>query len=200
MEKIHDGTGRGYLAAVTAENRLATIAVQIGLRSHISAVHGQSYTMNTSVLTLSAINTWHWVLFWQNTSTTRRLHVNTIEFNWNGGSTNFNRPLQSRNVLPSAGAPTANHTSVTMSNNNKTVANVAEMDVYKWDGVGAGMTNSAGPAGSDVFHPQGRSIIDFDGWVISSVDSKVGIQVKSAEIGDFSVGLGVFFIDKDAEI
>jgi hypothetical protein len=199
-EQIKDGTGRGYLVAVTRENRITTAAISIDLRTHISTHHGESYTVNTGALTLSAIDTWHWVLYWVNNSTIHNLHMANIELNWNGGSTNFNRPLQSRNVIPAAGAPTANYTTVTASNNNKTVANVAELDVYKWDGVGSGMTDATGPSGSDTFHSQGRSLIKFDGWVVSGLGAHVGLQVKAPEIGIFSVGIGLFFVDKDAEI
>jgi hypothetical protein len=199
-EQIRDGSGRGYLAAVTRENRLATVAICIDLRTHISTRHGESYTMNTGALTLSAVDTWHWVLYWVNNSTTHNLHMSNIEFNWNGGSTNFNRPLQARNVIPIAGVPTANYTDVIMSNNNKLVGNTAEMDVYKWNGDSTGMVDVTGPAGSDTFHPQGRSLISFDGWVVSGLGAHVGLQVKAPEIGIFSVGIGLFFIDKGAEL
>jgi hypothetical protein len=199
-EMIRDGKGRGFLAAVTSENRMLTNAIDVPLRTHVSSLHGQSYTLNTSALTLSAINTWHWVLYFKNTSISRNLHISNLEFNWNGGSTNFNRPLQTNNVIPLAGAPTANHTAVNPSQNNHTTSNIAEMDVYKWDGVGAGMTVATGPAGADTFHSQGHSIVDLGGNIIMKFNDYVGLQVQSPEIGIFSVGIGLYFIDKDAEI
>jgi hypothetical protein len=199
-EQIKDGKGRSYLVGVNSENRMITSAVMTDLRTHVSRLHGQSYSIQTGVMTLSAADTWHWVLYWKNTSTTRNMHIVEIEYNWNGGSTNFNRPLQSKNVITTAGAPTANHTAMTPSNNNKNVAFTAEMDVYKWDGVGAGMTDATGHSGADTFHSQGRSLIDFSGSVVTGLNEYVGLLVKAPEVGDFSVGLHVFFLDKDEEI
>ena len=199
-EMIRDGKGKGYLVGVTSENRLITNSVDVSLRTHVSSVHGQSYTLNTGLLTLSAINTWHWVLYFKNTSITRNLHVNNLEFSWNGGSTNFNRPLHVRNVMPIAGEPTANQTEVVASQNNKLSSNIADIEIYKWDGVGSGMTDATGPSGGDTFHSQGRDIKDFSGTVIMDFNDYIGIQVQSSEIGMFSVGFGIFFIDKDKDI
>jgi hypothetical protein len=199
-ESIRDGKGTGYLVGVTKENRLLTTAVTVPLRTHISSAHGQSYTFNTGVLTLSAPDTWHWAMWWANTSVSRNMHIESIEIDWNGGSTNYNRPLQMKNVLPTAGAPTGNATLATASNNNKLSKNSAELTIYKWDGTGAGMTNSAGPSGSDTFHTQGRGKLDFRGFVLNGLGDAVGVMVKSPEVGDFSLGLGVYFAEKEAII
>jgi hypothetical protein len=198
-EQIRDGKGRGYLVSVSEHQRLLTAAVTIPLRTHLSAHDGQSYTCNTGVLTLSATDTWHWVLYWAVTATTKNMFINDIEISWNGGSTNFNRPLQVRNVQPAAGVPTGNQSNATFSQNNKLLSNVAEVTGYKWDGVGAGMTDSTGPAGGDTFHAQGTSNLDRS-FVITGLGAAVGLEVKSTEIGDFNIGIGVFFADKDAEL
>jgi hypothetical protein len=88
---------------------------------------------------------------------------------------------------------------LTPSQNNKTLSNVAEMTMYKWDGVAAGMTDPTGPAGGDTFHPQGTSNLDRS-FVVTSIGAAVGLQVKSVEVGDFNIGLGVYFVDKISEI
>jgi hypothetical protein len=197
---IRDGKGRGYLLSVTQENRGLVSATSVPLRTHISMDHGQSYSTSTGVHTLNTINTWHWILFWKVTSIDKNFHVDTISVSWNGGSTNFNRPLEICNVLPTAGQPTGNQVLRPMSNNNKNVNNVAEMDSWIWDGVGDGMTNNAGPCGGTTFHSQGLSEIKFNGAVVTGLNESVGLQVRSPEIGDFSIGFGGYFIDKEANV
>lgn len=199
-EQIKDGTGRGYLASVNDMNRLLTSSVSVELRTHISSMHAQSYTVNTGSLTLSAANTWHYVLYFTNTSTTKNLHIDRFAFNWNGGSTNFNRPLEVENVIPLAGVPTANYMAVNPSQGNHLSGNIAEMDVYKWDGVGAGMTDKTGPHGGGRFFSQGHSVVDWGGSIIMKLNDYVGFQVRSPEIGAFGVELEVFFVDKESEL
>ncbi|MBY9000889.1 MAG: hypothetical protein KGD64_08255 [Candidatus Heimdallarchaeota archaeon] len=195
-EIIKDGTGSGKSLQVNSEHRALVSSVSRSLRTYVSMEQGQSFSVNTGILTLSAIDTWHWVLWWNNISNTRDLHVYEIVINWNGGSTNYNRPLEARNVITTAGAPTANHTAKIPSNNNKKSSNQAELTVYGWDGAAAGMTNSAGGSGNNTFHAQGRSILGFgDGHVISGLNEAVGIQVRSPEVGDFNIGLECFFVD-----
>ena len=199
-ESIRDGKGSGFMAGVSDENRLLVNGVAVPLRTHVSNNHGQSYTFNTQNYTLSATDTWHWVMWWEVTSTTRDMHVDQILVDWNGGSTNFNRPLQLRNVIPTAGQPTGNQTLSVASNNNKLSGNKAELTIYKWDGANAGMTDSTGPAGGNSYHPQGHTALDFKGSIITGLGEMVGIQVQSPEVGDFSLGLSVYFIDKEADI
>lgn len=197
---IRDGQGQGYLAGVDNENRFLTNSVVTTQRSHVSAKTGQSYSIATGLLTLSAADTWHWVLWYINTSTVRNLYVDSIIITWDGGSTNYNRPLFMQNTIPLAGAPTGNETLFSPSQNNKNSANVADALAYRWDGVGAGMTDSTGPAGGGTAHRQGYTVIPFDGNVITGLDEAVGLSVKSPEIGIFSVGVSFYFIDKEAEV
>lgn len=195
-ETIKDGAGTGKALQVNSEHRALISSVSRSLRTYISMEHGQSYSVNTGILTLSAADTWHWVIWWQNVATTKDLHMHQIILSWNGGSTNYNRPLEVRNLITIAGAPTANHTAKKPSNNNKKSSNEAELDVYIWDGVSAGMTDSAGGAGGNSFQPQGRNILQFgDGHVVSGLNEGIGLQVRSPEVGDFNVGLEFFFVD-----
>ena len=47
-ESLRDGRGRGYLAAVTAENRLQTNAVVSSAGHHTNLTHGDTYAFNFS--------------------------------------------------------------------------------------------------------------------------------------------------------
>ena len=199
-DSIRDGKGRGNLAAVTDEQRMLVTAGTIEMQSRISREHGQSYSFDTGIQTLSAIDTWHWVLWWNVTATASDFVVSGFEIAWNGGSTNFNRPLEVKNVEPTAGAPTANQTAVTHSQNNKNSNNAALMTVYKWDGVGAGMTTSTGPSGGNLFFSQGYTKRSFNDSVIAGLNEAVGFMVQSPEVGDFSIGVSGYFLHKEAEI
>ena len=199
-DTIIDGRGRGNVAHVNDEGRFVATTMAQSTRAHISREHGQAYSWSSGLHTLSAINTWHWALWWKVTSTTYDLHISNFEISWNGGSTNFNRPLEVKNVLPTAGAPTANHTAVTPSNNNKTSSNSAGLTVYKWDGVAAGMTNSAGPSGGNQFYSQGTYQKQFDDAVISPLNEHVGLMVQSPEVGNFSLSVAGYFVEKGVEM
>jgi hypothetical protein len=103
-------------------------------------------------------------------------------------------------LITAAGAPTANHTLFVPSSNNKLSSTVAELDTYRWDGVGDGMTNSAGGAGGDFFFAPGFTQRSFGGSVITGLGAAVGFQVQASEIGIFNVTVNGFFVSKGEEL
>lgn len=191
-EMIRDGRGTGMLAGVSVQHRLITQAVTENEQSHVSEHDGLAFTASTRILTLGATDTWHWVLYWKNTDATRNMYLQSVAWSWNGGSTNFNRPLYTRSII-TATEPAANRTAVTPANSNRTSSDVALADAYRWDGVGTGMTPAIGITGGEVIFGQGWSPIEFSGSVILGLNDYQGIQVKSPEIGDFSVSLGFYY-------
>lgn len=189
---IRDGRGTGFLAGVSVQNRLITQAVTEPEQSHVSEHDGLAFTSSTGIVTLGAADTWHWVLYLKNTDPTRSLYISTIGSNWNGGSTNFNRTLYMRSLFTAA-APSGNNTAITPGNSNFTSNNVALAEVYKWDGVGTGMTTAVGITGGEVIHDKGYSPLTFSGSAIYGLNDFFGIQVKSSEIGDFSIAVGFYY-------
>ena len=186
-EMIRDGRGSGILAGVSVEHRLITQSVIEDEQTHVSEHDGLTFTSSTGILTLGATDTWHWVLYWKNTDPTRNLYFQAIATSWDGGSTNFNRPLYLRSIVTAA-EPAANRTAIAPANSNRTSSNVALAEVYRWDGVGTGMTTALGITGG-----QGWTSVPFNGSFILGLEDYQGIQVKSPEIGDFSVSFGFYY-------
>ncbi len=191
-QMIRDGRGTGFLAGVSVQNRLITQAVIEPEQSHVSEHDGLTFTSSTGIVTLGAADTWHWVLYLKNTDPARNFYLSAIASSWNGGSTNFNRTLYMRSIFTAA-EPSANNTAITPANSNFTSNNVALATVYKWDGVGTGMTSAVGITGGEVIHDKGYSSIPFDGSIIYGFNGFFGIQVKSSEIGDFGIAAGFFY-------
>ena len=101
---IEDGTGKGYRVQVDSENKLMTRAVSQDTISHISEEHEDAYGINTPLLTVTT--TGGRMLYIKNTSSTKSFYFNDFWFNWNGGSTNFNRPCYGQ-LYFGDGAPSA---------------------------------------------------------------------------------------------
>jgi hypothetical protein len=187
---IESGVGNGYSAMVDSDNRLSVHSVGVSTMSHKSET-GNTFGFSTGLLTVTT--TEGYMLYIKNTDTTnKRWHVDKISIFSNGGSTSYNKPLYGKMYF-NATEPTANNTAVTASNMNVTSGTVANLDVYKWDEVGSGMTiASAGEAFSGVFS-QGMSIWDIDGALILGLNDTMAISFQGVEITEASVLIMGYF-------
>lgn len=188
---LEDGTGKGYRVQVDSENKLMTRAVSQDTISHISEDHEDAYGINTPLLTVTT--TGGRMLYIKNTSSTKSFYFNDFWFNWNGGSTNFNRPCYGQLWFGDP-APSANNTSGTAGNLNQKSQETAELTIEYWDEVGDGMTVAAG--GSQAFDfilTQGANHYFVDGAIILGRNDTVGFNMDGHEIGEVSINILGFF-------
>jgi len=197
-EIIRDGKGRSFLAGVDYENRLLVNSVSIPYIMHMSFKHGRAYTISSVQQTLSAVDTWNYILFMKNIDPDRFIIVDIIRVSWNGGSTNYNRPLYVRGSMPVI--PTGNQAEITAQNINQVSTNEASGNFYRWDGVGSGMTPVGYASSSTTMYQQGNTDIDFKGSIIMGLNDTIGYEVKSPEVGDCNISVYFYYINKNEEI
>ena len=128
----------------------------------------------------------------KNTNADKNLHLWIANFAWNGGSTNHNRTMKWSWVI-APNEPTANHTLVTPGNLNFTSGQVAEATVYKWDGVGDGMTYTGGIIPSEEIFAQGHSKVEAHGIPIIGLNGAIGFMITGEEVGDAAVTIRFFY-------
>jgi len=189
-ETIKDGTGRGFLAKVNELNQVEVSSVGRTEESEV-ADGGYSFVASTEVLTLNSLND-HLLFYIKNTNTIKRLKLWTIHFGYNGGSTNHNRTMIVKFVTQPS-QPTANYTSVVPDNFNLGSNYLAEADVYKWNGVGDGMTYTDGKISSAYIVNKGSTIFDMCGIPIQVLNSSTGIIIAAEEIGTVSITVRFFY-------
>ena len=196
-EMIRDGEGRGYLVGITHENRMLGSSTMVPYIMHASKI-GNAYTSGSAQQTLSAVDTWNYIFFMKNTDPNRLLVIDTIRVSWNGGSTNFNRPMYIRGSQPVI--PTGNQIEVTPQNINQTSGNIALGVFYKWDGVGAGMTASGPASSSTTIYDIGTTDIPFDGSIMMGLNDTIGFEIKSPEVGDCNISIYFYYINSTEEV
>ena len=189
--KIGDGTGHAYLAKVDGLNRLATY----GPAEHqvkAAAKYGNAYGfgLNDIAVPANAPVTIAWARF---DDPSRNFHIDSVVGAWNGGSTNYNRPLSMLMYIGTQ-PPTANHVAVPLGNMNLASSNVALATSYVWTGVGLGMTVPAGgqPA-NRAFFAQGTSVIPYNGGFIFPKGMSLSIVLSAPEAGLASLFVGGWF-------
>lgn len=200
-EAIKDGTGNGNLAKVTSDNRVTVDAITELVSSERSRT-GNLFGVGTGFLDTSGSMTLGGVLWLRNDATDEDLYVQKMIFGWNGGSTTFDRVVQSF-IKYQTGEPTANNTSIDdqIENISKTgAAAVAsgKVTAYKWDEVGAGFTSGAGgflQIPNQI--PKGNTSIQIDGEIIlgpgDSMEMQVTDNMTGGEAGIYNVAIVYYF-------
>lgn len=187
---IKDGKGRGYLAEVDSENFLRTRAVVLDEAVYFAREYGNSYYVTSSSMTLNSTNS-HVVLFLQNTNSSRPIQINGVSYSWNGGSTNHNRVMRIR-IIKTTVLPSANYEEATAVNLNWGSSTSPDVLIYKWDGVGDGMTISSGLSIFDNWVDKGFTPVLTRGVPIVRFNNGIVIEVTGEEIGTFSCSFEFF--------
>lgn len=181
-EQIKDGTGKGYLAKVNSENQLITDSVVTTGLGHASRVHGYAFSVGTPVMAVTA--TGGAVLWFQHTDTSFNFIVHRILMGWNGGDTNHNRVING-SLFYGASVPTANQTTFTPANMNRSSQNAIEGTSYLWDEVGDGMTIAdPGTFVGSLLVGQGMSVLDVEDSIIIPPNLSFSITVAPEEAGN----------------
>ena len=190
MEKIVDGTGTGRLLKINEDNKAMVDSV-IQTEEAAAAEKGLSFGVSTSVVTLDSTNS-HLILYIKNTNPNMNMRIWVTNFSWNGGSINHNRTIK-WSLVGIPNEPTANHTAITPLNFNFTSGNTAEATVYKWDGVGDGMTYTGGVITLEHIFKQGFTANETHGVPIIGLNGALGFMVTGEEVGDVSIAVRFFY-------
>jgi len=187
MLKIADGTGSGSEAKVTDDNELVTLSTSQCM-SLKASIDGRAFGITTPLLTITT--TGGRVLWLTNTSDTKNVYIWSLAYAWNGGSTNYNKPLEAKMVVGDT-EPTTNTTDYTAICINTGKQTTFQIDAKYWDEVGDGMTGyTAGAEWLPQFIPVGTHVLETLGSIIVSPSAKLSVNLKAiGEVGEASIGL-----------
>jgi hypothetical protein len=190
MEKIIDGTGTGRLLKINEFNRAEVCAVTHTEESACAEL-GNSFAISTLVVTLNSTNP-HLLLYIKNTNSNMNMRVWVTNISWNGGSINHNRTIK-WSMVGRPNEPTANYTAVTPLNLNFSSGNAAQTTVYKWDGVGDGMTYTGGVTTLEHIYRKGFTANETHGIPIVPLNGSLGLVVTGEEVGDVGIAMRFFY-------
>lgn len=188
---ILDGTGRGYRWAINELHRGQIDAVVETEETDVCERTGLAFVASTQIVKLTNSNP-HLLLYMKNTNPDRTMRIQVANFGWNGGDTNHDRCMEWTWVV-GLNEPTANHTAVTPANLNLLSGQAAQATVYKWDGVGQGMTYTGGVTGSQEIYAKGTNKIDARGIPIIGLNQSVGMVIRGEEIGNAAVTIRFYY-------
>ena len=184
---IEDGKGTGYTAQVDNTNLLYTKAVTETLLSHSSHEDGSAFGISTPMLTVTA--TGGRMLFIKNTSNSNNFLITDFWFNWNGGSTNYNRPCYGQLIFGDT-QPTTNITTGAAGTLNRTANTDSELTVLYWNEVGDGMTGHvAGGVAFSWCYSSSPSYYHTGGAIILGNTNTLSVNLRGEEIGEASVNI-----------
>lgn len=152
---------------------------------------GDSFVVSSKVITLNSTDP-HLFLWYRNTHPTKKMKIWVVWFGWNGGSANQDRTLKWGWVI-APGEPTANHEVVTPGNLNFQSDNPAQALIYKWDGVGNGMTYSGGVIPSEALFSRGYNPLEAHGIPTLGLNDTFGMLFTGAEVGEAVVTMRFFY-------
>ena len=189
--QIEDGKGSGYRAHIDSENRLHTTSAMERMLGHRSHSDGSAFGTSTPLLTVTA--TGGRTLWIRNDSANSLYTITDLWVSWNGGSTNYNRPIYC-GLYFGGTAPTTNITASGLGNLNKTYNTTGEGTVYYWNETSNGMTGHAAGTGA-FFWTQGQGITHYQigGAIILGLNDTISFNLQGQETGEAAVNILGYF-------
>jgi hypothetical protein len=167
------------------DGRQMKVFSQVVSNEGVLAKNGNVFQYSSPLLTVT--NTKGLMYYLKNTSATKSMVITQFQVNWNGGSTNYNRPLE---VHIEAGItePTTNETAATALNTNSTSTRQSETTILRWDEVGTGMTgHTAGINIACQIHRQGANNLELCGAFIFGPGATLGFYCRGVETGEITI-------------
>jgi hypothetical protein len=197
-EVIRDGTGKGFLAKITSDNRMTTDAITEGVSSERSR-KGKLFSIGTGSLNPTAAFSLGPVLWLRNDSNAEDLYIQKFVFGWDGGTTNFNRTIFSL-IAYNTSEPTGANTPITDQIENISLSGSAAAvssgvtTAHMWDETGTGMTGSTGGFTQVANRlAQGNTSVNIDGEIILGASNSIEMQVTPQETGLYNVAIVYYF-------
>jgi len=184
---LEDGKGQGYKAQINSSNQLLTSATTESLLSRRSSASQTAFGISTPMLTINT--TGGRMLFIKNLSSTLDFYITDFWFNWNGGSTNFNRPCYGELAFGDT-VPDTNITISGAGNLHLSSAITADLTVLYWNETGNGMTGHT--AGNTAFYWTFNNTPAFyhtDGSIILGTQNTLSVNLRGEETGEGSINI-----------
>ena len=180
---IRDGTGGGFLAKVTSDNRVLTDGISEPLSAERSRT-GKLFGAGTGSLTLGAGFSGP-VLWFKNDDPDEHLYVQKLIFGWNGGTSSRNTTLFSL-ISYQGSEPSSANTAIDFAVENISRFGTTALETaHKWDG--SGSTGMGGITGETAQIPNRLSIgnhsIPIDGEIILGQGDSMQFDFTPDEAG-----------------
>lgn len=188
---IKDGTGGGFRAGVTSENKLLTAATSRPEYANAST-RGDTHFFGTGIFTM---NTTHDNIFFMRNLSVRPFAIHKIVFSWDGGATESHAFFH---VHLNPSTPTANDTAVSPFSMNLGTPATGELDIRKWNGVGTGMpVVSSGNKALELILNHGTGLFEFDGALILPQQASLICSLYGeSEVGMGGINVTGFFLSE----
>jgi len=185
---IKDGTGKGYLARVDCHNLLYTFSVGMSVAAH-ECLKGNTYLISSPLMN---ITTTQGLIGWNLYSGDHALAIDKINIYWNGGSTNYNRPLEVE-FKAGDGLPTTNISSISIGNTYIGSPKTLEATALYWNGTGTGMTGhtSGASVGANICSV-GINTFDINGSFIVASGTTLSTYARGEEAGKVSFAVWAY--------
>ena len=185
--QINDGTGRGYVAEVTSDNRLAVESS--GLSEAASAARkGVCYVSTTGVTadTLTVTATGGTMIIIKNNSTTESIIIDQVTLSTDNVKARY-KEIVDMAIGTIADATTGKAISTQTSSGKK-----APVTVYAWDETNNGVGGLS--AGTDLivaYATTGVTVFDHDGSTVISHGSNFAVGLKNISGGAMEAAVSV---------
>jgi hypothetical protein len=173
--KIEDGVGRGYEASVSDVNRLNVSSKSQNRIFYISRDSGEAFNL---VSTDSGATAGEYILYLQNTSTTKNMYVDRIEYH------SANAALWK---LWTVTGTAAGSSALTPTNLNRTSSKVAEATA-RGDGAITGLTAGAQLA-THRNAADGEGQMEFQGALILGPNDAIAVEYDTGTTGAAEVDI-----------
>ena len=188
---IEDGTGSGFRLKIDAENRAAVFADTRSMIAHYAAHDQEAYIGAVPYSTISGAG--GRMFYLKNTRPGNVLILSTIFTSWNGGLITGTKCVYGTMYSGDA-APTGRAVQSYLGNLHSGSGNVADADVYYWDGTGTGMEITGGSPGAFAIMSKGFTPVDYDNSFLLAYNDSLSIHATPEETGVFAITLSAYFV------
>lgn len=190
-ETIKDGTGTGYLAKVSNDNKLWVESVATPKITDVAA-RGESYFLSINDAPLAS-GTDTKVLYLKNGDPTMYMYTHVLCLGWNGGSTNHNRCMTMYSIA-GTGVPTSGAQSVVVPNFLVGIGGLANGTFMRWDKtLAGGMVTPGGTAAVGLICAQGMTYHWLNGALVFPPGQERCFSLKAEEDGVASMMAHIYY-------
>lgn len=180
--QIKDGSGKGFLAKVTSNQKLLVEATVFTNMHTVSNDQGQAYVITTDFIDLTDTSVFHGILYVQNNAT-RHLHLELVL----SGEDSLTKWQFLRNPITGTLVSAANLTNET--NLNFISNNIAELTAYQ----GFEGATVSGLSAANWIAPPGGFPIFLGGAIVLGPSDSIGFAAKPSLVGSVNMSVMMYF-------
>lgn len=185
---IEDGKGRGYRAAVTANNRLETLAIAESRAADISKREGTAFVVPSGFISLTTTGSFNGILYLKNTSATNDLFIDKIRT-----CSDTMGDVKAKLIRnPSTGTLISDANDAAKLSSNLGSNNLFEGDAFTASGDGKTITDGVAMS-QFINHSPGHSIQEYSGSIVIPNGASLALVVQPSVAMTFCAEIQCWF-------